>query len=157
MAALKRNGEEDWKKRNIVSAATNSINNDQSTSNVNEQPANSNSSTSSISLIKQQQQQLKLQNLSGIKPIQNKMLVNELQNKRTPLNDNTNNIDNNINNATSTTTTTIEDENLNNKKIDNLEAPLLVENKKKLPIGARIIFNPSDLNADLGKKLFLIN
>ncbi len=156
MAALKRNGEEDWKKRNIVSAATNSINNDQSTSNVNEQPANSNSSTSSISLIKQQQQQLKLQNLSGIKPIQNKMLVNELQNKRTPLNDNTNNIDNNINNATSTTTT-IEDENLNNKKIDNLEAPLLVENKKKLPIGARIIFNPSDLNADLGKKLFLIN
>ncbi len=80
------------------------------------------------------------------------MLVNELQNKRTPLNDNTNNIDNNINNATSTTTTTIEDENLNNKKIDNLEAPLLVENKKKLPIGARIIFNPSDLNADLGKK-----
>jgi hypothetical protein len=149
MAALKRNGEEDWKKRNIVSAATNNTNNDQSTTSVNEQPSNSSSSTSSISLIKQQQQQLKLQNLSGIKPIQNKMLVNELQNKRTPLNDNTNNIDNNINNATSTT---IEDENLNNKKIDNLEAPLFVENKKKLPIGARIIFNPSDLNADLGKK-----
>lgn len=71
-----------------------------------------------------------------------KYLNNELKRAiLAPLNDNSNNIDN-------------EDKSI--ESIESIEQPQVVtseKREKKLPPGGRIIFNPSDLNADLEKAL----
>lgn len=134
MAALRKSGEEEWRKRNTASLLLNSEQGDQQQ----QQTA----PTNSISLIKQQQLQLKqqLQNVSG--KAMPKYLNNELKRAiLAPLNDNSNNIDN-------------EDKSI--ESIESIEQPQVVtseKREKKLPAGGRIIFNPSDLNADLEKAL----
>lgn len=135
MAALRKSGEEEWRKRNTASLLLNSEQGDQ-------QQQQQTAPTNSISLIKQQQLQLKqqLQNVSG--KAMPKYLNNELKRAiLAPLNDNSNNIDN-------------EDKSI--ESIESIEQPQVVtseKREKKLPAGGRIIFNPSDLNADLEKAL----
>ena len=138
MAALKRNGEEDWKKRNAAAAAaaaaavaTTSNSTSANEITTEQQPAQSNG----IGLVKLQQQQLKQQLLiTGGKPMP-KNLNNELKRAiLAPL-----------------------DQNANELLVETSEevaSPPVISSEKrerKMPIGARIIFNPSDLNADLGK------
>jgi hypothetical protein len=148
MAALKRSGEEEWKKRNAAATAnTNAASVNEPTAE--QQPAQSNS----IGLVKQQQQQLKQQLLiTGGKPMP-KNLNNELKRAiLAPLNDNVDTHSDESNRRLSKL-----DQNTNETPVEASEEaaspPVIISEKreKRMPIGARIIFNPSDLNADLGK------
>lgn len=144
MAALRKSGEEEWKKRN---AATQLLNQQQQQQQ--QQPAAETNESNSIS-VKQQQNQLKqqLQGMSGFKPMPKLNLSSELKRAiLAPLNDN---IDNEEENKPRHSLKHDESTNDNNNESS---IPHSEKREKRLPPGAKIIFNPSDLNADLEKAL----
>lgn len=136
MAALRKSGEEDWKRRNAASSVTN------------QQGAESNE-TNSTSIAKQQQQIKQQMQISGAnKPMGKLNLSSELKRAiLAPLNDNVESEEEKSKNLTK-----YDNETNENNETSAIPAES-TKREKRLPVGAKIIFNPSDLNADLEKAL----
>ena len=133
LAALKRNGEEEWKKRNTVNIMEDD----------NAQKA--------VSLVKQQQQQLKQQlQMASPQSIGQLRLNSELRRAiLAPLNDNSQEMDEVKPNRY------LQSEETNDGTITGESEEVTKE--KRVPLGKRIMFDSAEFNANLSKRFFKKN
>ena len=119
MAALKRNGEEDWKKKNQTSIL------------LNEDDPNK------VSIVKLQKEQLKQQlQMTTPKLYQSKINTSDRRNILAPLNDNNLLVEDDLSNINKLSAS--------NESLENIEQN---QRPKLMPGAKRVIFGPNDFNS----------